>query len=337
MIFVTGGTGMLGAHLLYYLSNKNEKIIAIKRKESSLAVVHSVFSALSENSDELLKRIDWKIADINDFISLKEVMNSCEYVYHLAAVVSFAPRDREAMIESNIQGTSNVINAALENGVKKICHVSSISALGEGIDNKHVDEGNKRNLSLKHSNYSESKYRSELVVWRAINEGLDAIIVNPSIILGIGDWSKLGAAMFTKVNEGFKFYSKGGSGFVDARDVCKCMIELTESEIKNERFVINSENLKFKEVFGLIAENLQKPKANIYANSFLRGLAWRVDTLKSFIFKTKPVLTKETAKSANEIKTYSNKKIKEAIRVDFIKIKDTIRFMSHFFTKNKKI
>ena len=140
--------------------------------------------------------------------------------------------------------------------------------------------------------------------------------------------------MFTKVNEGFKFYSKGGSGFVDARDVCKCMIELTESEVKNERFIINSENLKFKEVFDLIAENLQKPKANIYANSFLRGVAWRIDTIKSFILKTKPVLTKETAKSANDIKTYSNRKINEAISVDFIKIKDTIGFMSYFFTKN---
>lgn len=335
MIFVTGGTGMLGAHLLYYLSKKEEKIIAIKRKESNFSVLEMVFDALSENPKADLKKIEWQIADISDYASIKEAMKTCQYVYHSAAVVSFDPKDKHYMIENNIQGTKNVVNAALENKITKFCHVSSISALGENMNNMNIDEESKRNLNLKHSNYSESKYRSELEVWRGVHEGLEAIIVNPSIILGIGDWNKASAAMFSKVNEGFKFYSKGGSGFVDARDVCQAMIQLTESDIKNERFLINSENLKFRAVFDLIADNLQKPKARIYANDFLRGFAWRMDTLKSFVFKTKLSLTKETAQSANTVKTYSNRKIKDAININFSEIKETIRFMSVFFQKNK--
>lgn len=336
MIFVTGGTGMLGAHLLYYLLNKNSKIIAVKRKNSHLKVVETVFNALSENPMADLKKIEWVVADINDYSSINKAMKSCKFVYHLAARVSFNPKDKFNMIANNVEGTANVVNAALNNKIEKFCHVSSISALGEEYEENKITEKSKRNSELKYSGYSESKYRSELEVWRGINEGLKAVIVNPSIILGIGDWNKSSAAMFSKVEKGFKFYTNGGNGFVDARDVCKCIIQLTDSSITNERFIINGENLAFREVFSLIADSLNKPRANIYINHFLSEIIWRLAALQSFIFNTTPTLTKETIQSAHGVKAYSNSKVKKAINVNFTSIKETILFMSLFFQKNTK-
>jgi len=337
MVFVTGGTGMLGAYLLYYLTLQEEQVVAIKRESSSMKVLENVFEALSKNPAEQLAKINWKIADITDYLSIVDAMAGCQWVYHTAAIVSFDARDKERMLHNNINGTANVVTAALHTKIKKFCHVSSIASLGESVDNEELNEESKRTSSQLHSNYSRSKYLSEMEVWRAINEGLEAVIVNPSVILGIGDWKNGSSSMFGQVNKGFKFYTKGGTGFVDASDVAQSMIKLMKSEVSNQRFVINSENLAYRKVFDLIAENLQKPKAQYYASPFLSGIAWRAAGLFSFLLGTKPVLTKETILAANNTKSYSNNKIKRTIEHNFLKIEDSIKEISQFFVKNKHI
>ncbi len=337
MVFVTGGTGMLGAYLLYYLTLQNEQVVAIRRESSSMQVLENVFTALSKNTKQQLEKIKWHIADINDYHSLVEAMQGSRQVYHAAAIVSFDARDKKLMLYNNVQGTANIVTAALDLKIEKLCHVSSIASLGESTDNEAIDEESKSNGSAKRSNYSQSKYLSEMEVWRGINEGLEAVIVNPSVILGIGDWKNGSSSMFSQVEKGFKFYTKGGTGFVDASDVAQCMIKLTNSEISNQRFVLNSENLPYRKVFDLIAENLNKPKAQYYANRFMSGIAWRASGLISAISGKKPLLTKETVLAANNTKAYSNKKIKQSIEHDFTKIEDSINEISQFFVKNKNI
>jgi len=336
MIFVTGGTGMLGAHLLFDLTLYNDKVIAIKRESSHINITKTVFEALSKEPKQQLSKIEWREADLNDFSSIFNAMKECKYVYHAAAFVSFDTKDKALMLENNINGTANVINSALDHKIEKFCHISSIAALGESTNNELITENSKRSQTFKHSNYSESKYKSELEVWRGINEGLNAVILNPSVILGIGDWNKGSAAMFSKVNSGLKFYTHGGTGFVDARDVSKASILLMNSTITNQRFIINSQNLPYRKVFDLIAENISKPKPSIFANKFLAGMAWRMEAIKSYLFNSKPLLTKETVESAQNTKKYSNENVKKAINVDFIEIQDTIKFMSHFFNKYSK-
>lgn len=336
MIFVTGGTGMLGAYLLYYLTQSNSEIVAIKRKSSNFKIIKNVFNALSKTPEADLNKITWREADLNDYNSIRKAMAGCKYVYHAAAFVSFDRRDKEKMLWNNINGTANVVNAALELRIEKFCHVSSIAALGESIDNETVTEDTKRSSGHKNSNYSQSKYKSELEVWRGINEGLKAVIVNPSVILGIGDWNKGSAAMFSKVKSGLKFYTHGGTGFVDARDVSMAMIKLMQSNAVNERYIINSENLSYREVFDLIAESINKPKASVFANKFLSEFAWRFEALRCYLLKTKPLLTKETVEAAHSVKKFSNKKIRKVISMNFIKIRETIQFMSIFFQLSNK-
>lgn len=331
MIFVTGGTGMVGAHLLYYLAQNQEQIIAIKRVNSQMTIIENVFKALG--NAKLLNKIIWKEADLLDYQSLNDTMQGCRWVYHSAALVSFNPRMKQKILANNVQGTANVVNAALAHGVEKFCHVSSIAALGDTLNQLPIDEDSMRINNLKHSNYSQSKYLSELEIWRGINEGLKAVIVNPSVILGVADWKTGSSAMFAQVQKSMKFYTKGITGFVDARDVAQCMLKLMQSKVENERFVLNSENLSYQTIFNEIADNLKKARPKYYVSPILGGLAWRLEALRSFLFKTSPLITKETIQASNNIKNYSNMKIKHFLEHDFIKMNETIRFISNFFIK----
>jgi dihydroflavonol-4-reductase len=249
MILVTGGTGMLGAHLLYKLTKSNSKIRATKRKSSDLSMVERIFSYFDNDYKSLFEKIEWMEADILDPESILTVMKDVDFVYHSAAMVSFDPSDYDKLLHVNIKGTKNVVNAALEHGVKKFCHVSSTSALGDAINGESITEETFRNPKMKHSGYSISKYLSELEVWRGITEGLNAVIVNPSVVLGAGNWETGSPSIFSAVNDGMRFYTEGSMGYVDVVDVVEIMIRLMESEISGERYIVSAENISFKDFF----------------------------------------------------------------------------------------
>ncbi|MBT3207189.1 MAG: NAD-dependent epimerase/dehydratase family protein [Bacteroidetes bacterium] len=326
MVFVTGGTGFLGAHLLYHIISKGEQVRALKRKNSNLDEVKRVFSYHNkENETDLFAKIEWLEGDLLDYNSILECLDGIRYVYHAGAIVSFQSDDKSKMIINNVQGTSNIVNASLETGVKKFCHVSSIAALGSAEPGELIDEKSERKSVSKNAGYSISKFHSELEVWRGIAEGLNAVIVNPSIILGSGFWEKGSSKIFHKVSDGLKFFTKGISGYVDVHDVCEIMIRLMKSEISGERFCLNSENLSFESILKKIAGKLKKEPPNIYANPFLTEIAWRLEFLKKLIFNKTPIISRQSAKSAHSKKYFSNKKIIELLDYNFIPIDNTIK------------
>lgn len=326
MIFVTGGTGLLGSHLLVELSKRNKNIRALKRQSSNLTEVKSLFKYYLNDIDlSIFNKIEWVNGDINDVTVLPDLIKGCDEVYHCAGYVSFAKKDFKKLIQINKYGTANIVNTCLKVGVKNLSYVSSTAAIGRDNKLDLITEKNKWVNSKSNSNYAVSKYLGEMEAWRGQEEGLNISIVNPSVILGAGNWNDSSLTLFETINNGLKFYTNGVNAFVDARDVAFCMVELIENKAFNNRFLIISENLKFKTLFDLIADELKVKKPTIEVKPWLVGVAWRMEAIKCFFTRKTPKITKETSASAMQINKYSNHKIKNEIGLDFIPIKDSVK------------
>ena len=325
MILVTGGTGLLGSHLLYELVSSTKKVRVLYRNEESKKEVLKTFSFYSKNANDLFSQLEWAKGDVLDIFSLTDAMQDVSHVYDCAAVVSFSPKDADMMTSINVDGTANVVNACLEKNILKLCHVSSVAALGKALPREEVTEETFWKSSPENSVYSISKYSSEHEVWRGVQEGLNAVIVNPTVILGPGDWSKGSSNLFRSAQNGMRYYTSGITGFVDVRDVARCMVQLMESKITNERFLINSENFAYRNFFGVANAYFNQPIPSIKASLFMSNVVWRLEKVRSFFSGSTPLITKETARSAHQQNFFSNKKIKEAIQFNFIPIEQSIK------------
>ena len=336
MILVTGGTGLVGSHLIYKLVTSGNNPIVLKRNTSDVSKIKKTFSYYSNDVDNLFDKIKWIDGDILDYSSLLNAMEGVSQVYHAAASVSFHSSDKKTLIATNIKGTANIVNSALEKKVNKLLHVSSIGALGRAESNGIVTEDAHWN-SKKSSVYSTSKYNAEMEVWRGIAEGLNTVIINPSIILGPSDWNSGSSKLFNTMYNGLKFYSMGSNGFVDVEDVAKTMILLMNSEIINERFIVNSENISYKQFFTWMAKALNVAPPKYSAGKLLSAIVWRLLWAKGILTGKKSTITKETAETANQLYNYSNTKIKKEINIDFITVKDSLLKNSKFFLNDKNI
>jgi len=323
-ILVTGGTGMLGAHLLYDLVSKDEKVRAIKRTSSDLKIVRKIFSFYSDNSDQLFQKIEWIDADLLDVFSLEDALEGIKQVYHCAAMVSFNKKDQQRMLENNVTGTANLVNACLKERIYKLVHVSSIAALGRAEKGETTTEKTLWKDSDKDSPYSISKYQSELEVWRGIAEGLNAVIINPSVIIGPGDWSKGSPSFFPLIAKGMKFYSQATNGYVGVKDVSKIMIKLMESDIAGERFIVNAEDLTYLEFFNMIAKSTQASYPSIKAKSWMLNIAWSITKIWALLSGKTPQFTRSTAHSFMHSYSYSSQKLEEAIGFEFTAMQKVI-------------
>jgi dihydroflavonol-4-reductase len=334
VILVTGGTGLVGAHLLHDLAKAGKKIRALKRAGKGLSVVEKIFSYYSADPASLMTNIEWVEGDVTDIFSVMDAMEGIEQVYHCAALISFRPEEHVLMEKANIEGTENVVNASLEKGIRKLCHVSSIAAIGQPEHSAEITESTSWKSSPGNSRYSISKYGAEREVWRASEEGLNVVIVNPGIIIGPGNWGTGSTAIFPAAYKGIKFYTEGVCGFVDVRDVSKAMIRLMESDISNERFILVSENLDYKQFFTLVHSSLGTKPPAIKASRLFTGIGWRAEKLRSAFTGSIPLLTKETAQAAHQYNSYSNKKIKERLGFEFIPVDRSIKETAELFLRD---
>jgi nucleoside-diphosphate-sugar epimerase len=336
MILVTGGTGLLGSHLLFELVNSGRKVRAIRRKTSNIELVKKVFSYYSADAETQFRKVEWFEADIMDFNAMEDALEGISHVYHAGAVVSFYPKDHQTMMTVNVRGTANLVDLCLARKIERFCYVSSVAVLGRAVNEGISDETTYWQPSNKNSVYSKSKWGAEREVWRGIEEGLDAFIVNPSVILGPGFWGDGNSGLFSLVWKGLKYYTLGINGFVDVRDIVKAMIQLMDSGIKGERFILNSENCSYKQVFDYMARYLGKPAPSIHVPPSLTGIAWRVEAVRSFIMQTKPEVTKEMATTTNQVYTYSNEKIRKALGFEFRPVEQSVREISEIFLKDHR-
>ena len=328
---MTGSTGLVGMHLMLDLLKQGEPVRALKRSSSNLEMVQQVFRFYSPENIALFQRIEWIETDILDVPALYDAMEGVTHVYHCAALVSFNSKDIEQLEKINVEGTANVVNVALERQVKKLCHVSSTAAIGKGTPDQILDEKQTWKNGKENSDYANSKHGAEREVWRGIEEGLEAVIVNPSIIIGPGDWNKGSCTVFKTAYKGLKFYTEGTTAFVDVRDVVKTMIALMESPLKTERYLVFSENLTFRTFFKHLAVSLGKKPASIKASKFLTELGWRFLLVIQFLTGKAAAITKDSSRAAHRTYNFSNAKVKAAVDIDFIPIEQSIKDASKFY------
>ena len=315
-ILVTGGTGFLGAYIIKALTEKGYTVRAIRRKNNLPAFIPA----------EIFTKTEWVEGDVLDVVSLENAMEGVDAVIHSAALVSFTKKEQKQMYKVNVEGTANVVNIALEKNIKRFVHISSVAALGRKADGGQVNEEKKWEESKVNTHYAKTKYKAELEVWRGISEGLNAVILNPSTILGYGDWNAGSSAIFKKVFGEFKWYPPGVNGFVDVEDVAAATVLLMESTISEERFIISGDNWPFRKLMDTMAVSFGKKKPARQTNPLLLGIAWRAEKLRSFFTGNKPIITKESAKVAHSKTYFDNAKfLKTFPRFSFTPLDQTIQ------------
>lgn len=299
-------------------------------------LVERIFHLFASDHEAQLKAIEWVEGDLLDVSALDEMLTDVEEVYHCAAMVSFQPADRNKMMQTNVTGTANLVNAALRKGDIRFCHVSSIAALGRDDNGGTTTENTLWKSSKLQSNYAVSKYKSEQEVWRAVAEGLDAVIVNPSVILGPGNWKSGSSELFSLVGKGLRFYTEGITGFVDVRDVAASMIALMDGRHFGQKFIISAENLSYRQVFTWIAGQLGKKPPAIKVEPWMAEIAWRLIAFAGLFMTKKPAITKETARSSNKNRSFSSEKLIQTCNFNFIPIKQSIADISQLFLEDHK-
>jgi dihydroflavonol-4-reductase len=331
MVLVTGGTGLVGAHLLLHLIENGENVRAIYRNQNNIQKTKTVFELYKKA--QLFDKINWLEADILDVPSLENAFIDIEYVYHCAALISFDSKDEEKLRKTNIEGTANMVNFSIAKGIKKFCFFSSIAALGDIAPHEtYITEETDWNPEKPHSDYAISKYGAEMEVWRGLQEGLDVIILNPGVILGPIPKTKNddqgSAEFYTRVANGLSFYTLGSTGFITVTDVVKSAFDLMKSTIKNERFTLIAENVVFRDILNTIAAALKVKKPSIHAKPFLMNFLWIADSVFSTLFFQKRTITKAAAKASYSKNLYSNEKIKTALGTVFLDVHQYIKDVS---------
>ena len=330
---VTGATGLVGMHILIDLLSKGEKVKATFTKNSRLENVKKLFKFY--NKESLFSEIEWVEMDIEDVIQVFDTVKGVDHVYHSAAIVSFLKRDQSKMSNINIKGTANIVNACLENKVKKLGHVSSVAAIGRKGNGDYSEE-NTWLESNDNSFYAISKNKAENEVWRGVQEGLQSVIINPGIIIGPSTWHRSSTALFKKINSGLSFYPTGLNGFVDVRDVSNSIIELMKSSFSSERYILVAENLTYESVFKSISKSLNVNPPTYVATPRLMNMVWRIEYLISLVTGKNPKITKETAKTSSQKNFYSNEKIKKQIGYKFNSIENAIENTAKYILEFKQ-
>ncbi|WP_297762476.1 NAD-dependent epimerase/dehydratase family protein [uncultured Muriicola sp.] len=332
MILVTGGTGLLGSHLLWRLVQKEVPVKAIYRSEGTLKEVKTIFSYYTDKASNYFDKITWIKADITDVPSLEEAFVGVTHVYHTAALLSFNPAAWESLKKINVEGTANIVNLCIAHNIEKLCYASSIAAIGKSLDETTVTEKNEW-LDSEKSVYALSKHRAEMEVWRGSQEGLKVVIVNPGIILGPGNWDHGSLRLFKNAAKGMRSYFPGGTAFVSANDVASIMTQLMHLDIYNERYIAIAKNMSYQELFTMIASSFEVRIPTKKIPFWLLETGWRIDWLIHLFLRTRRKLIKITVKSLRKRQLYSSQKLEKTLGFNFETMDKCIDFSCNIFKK----
>jgi nucleoside-diphosphate-sugar epimerase len=317
MNFVTGATGLIGSHLVLRLTEENMPVTALFRNETGKREVLNLFRFYGK--ENLFQQVQWLQGDVEDADDMYELTEGAHTVFHCAAVISYHKKDASRMLEVNINGTKNIVNACIENDVKHFIHVSSISALGDS-KGEIIDEETPRNFNDYHSNYSKGKYLSEQEVWRGIQEGLNATILNPGIVFGPNNCTRSSGSMIARIEKGLPALPAGGSGIVSVLDVVEVMIRAAKQAPTNERYILCAENIRMSELFTKIADALPVKIGKTIAKRWHLVSIYYMEALIEWVTGRKATVTREIIRNYDEIKQFDGSK---AMRVFNFEYRDT--------------
>jgi dihydroflavonol-4-reductase len=327
MNFVTGATGLIGSHLVLRLTEENMSVTALFRNENGKEEVLNLFRFYGK--ENLFQQVQWVIGDVEDVDDMYELTEGMHTVFHCAAIVSYHKKEASRMLEVNINGTKNIVNACIENDVKHFIHVSSISALGDS-KGEIIDEETPRNFNDYHSNYSKGKYLSEQEVWRGIQEGLNATIVNPGVVFGPNNCTRSSGTMIARIQKGLPALPAGGSGIVSVLDVVEVMIRAAKQEPTNERYILCAENVLMSELFTKIADALNVKIGKTIAQRWQIVLVFYMEALVELFTGKRATITREIIRNYDDVKRFDGSKATRTFgfeyRDTFSSIKDNIRY-----------
>jgi len=324
MDLVTGGTGIVGAHLLLHLLEQGRPVRATHRRSSDREEVRRIFLHYRPDGAALYDRITWVEADLLDPTAVREAMSGVEHVYHAAALVSFDPRDDRALMTQNIGATANVVNAALEAGVRRMLQVSSTATIGHATPGSAADEESPWERDGRTSAYAVSKHEAELEVQRGIAEGLDAVIVNPCVIIGPGRSGRSSMALVERLRRGTSWYPPGANAFVDARDVAAFSVALLERGATGQRHLLVGGNLPYERLFALICTAAGRPVPTRAIKPWMLQVGWRLERLRT-LFGGRPVITRHTAHSALSRRRYDASRAVAVTGLHFRSVDEAVR------------
>lgn len=314
MILVTGANGLVGSFLCKELVDKGYKVKALVRKNSDTSLLN-----------EISGKLEIHIGELNDVGSLMDAMDGVKCIVHTAAIISFWPKRKNEMFQTNVEGTRNILNVALEYNIDKFIHISSVAAIGRKSSDTFITETNTWDDSALNTHYAVTKHQAELEVYRATEEGLNTILLNPSIILGPALKGTSSARLFEYVEKKNKFYTEGYINYVDVRDVVTSIIFFIENQTKSgDRFIVNAGAIRYKDFFEAIAKVLNSTAPKISAKPWMRNLAWPSYAVKSFFTGKEPLITKETASISSHKFEYQSDKIKNTSNIVFQPLEKTI-------------
>ena len=316
MILITGGTGLVGARLIHEYAQRGVKVRALRRGNGIGNLKH--YTGWESF-------VEWVQGDVLDIDSIENAIQGISHVIHCANVVSFDPNDYALMMKVNVEGTANMVNLSLECGhITCFTHVSSVATLGRVADAGELDEHSDWIAGKHNSVYAISKFNAEREVWRAHAEGLPVNMVNPSIILGTGNWKTDSSSLFMKIKNKFPFYTDGISGFGGVGDVATAIIALNESTINGERYILNAANISFQDLFNQIAAALNVKAPSIKVPFVLSQMIWRLEWMRYKVTGRKPFITKETAYSAHQKRYYNGAKINKDLNFQYTPLSEVI-------------
>lgn len=322
-VFVTGATGLLGSFICKELLKNGHQIRAVKRTNSKMDLLEGIAD-----------QIEWIIGDMNDTSFLEDALTGMDAVAHGAAIISFDKRYRERMYETNVLGTADLVNTCLKLGVLNFLHISSVAAIGRKAGQSKITENDRWEGTKFDSIYADSKHSQEMEVWRGAQEGLRVKIVNPSVILGPGLWSRRGStSVFHYAYSESKFHPAGNVNYVDVRDVAEIGVKLLESDIHGERFIVSSGSVPYKQFFDTLAKAFNKKGPNITVKSWLLGAAVALEFIRSRITGNEALITKDTAIQSRTKFHFDNEKIKKALNFEFRSLEESANWTAKDLTR----
>ena len=320
-VFITGATGFIGSHIARtYLANGHP--VSVLHREGS---GHGMLA-------DVAARVTWHVGDILDIPSLEAAIRPGVDVIHAAAIVSFVPKDRDQMEKVNVEGTANVVNVCLKAGVRKLGYVSSIASLGKPVAKRDevgepalITEDQKWEESPLNSNYAKSKYRAELEVWRGVAEGLNAVMVNPTVVLGAGDWTRSSLQLIKYVHDERPFYTDGLVSYVDVLDVAESLYRLMQSNVTAERYILNGGTIPYRTLLNEIASAIGKRPPTVRVPPLLTRVLWPIEAVRSWLTGRAPLITRETARSASSHYRFDGHKIEQVTGYQYRPLQETLR------------
>lgn len=337
-VLVTGGSGFVGTYVLYELLKAGFSVSATRRESSDLTVSKKVFQHLNEmeKSSVDFEQINWELCDLLDPNAVSQVVSQHHRVIHTAASVSFQPREREAILQNNIDGTAHVVDACLEHKIAQLVHLSSVGGLPNPDKKEELDESFLDSTFFRfETTYGESKYRSEMEVWRGLGEGLTVTVLNPGIILGAWRFVNSSTQMFRSMFNGLPFYSNGLTGFVDVRDVARSAVRSLNHDLaKGSRFILVGDNLSYRDFLWKVSDALGVKRPKMAAGKKMSYLVGFVAEMWARLTSSKAFITREIAQSANRRTRFNNKKARQTFEFSFEPIDETIQWTAQFFLNN---